>query len=345
MASLNPISPIERTLRQRLLASFRRSCPVRPARILVGFSGGNDSLALALLLKGIGPAIETPIELVHVDHRMRPGSSQDAEQAERLAAALGLPITVLTSEATPQSLHPGVGPEEAARRVRYGMFAATAQPGDVLALAHHAGDQAETVLLHLLRGTGIEGLRGMAEFGSIATPWWDSPAAAVDLVVLRPLLGETKADLSAVVVQSGLIPIEDESNADETFRRNAVRHRLMPLLTDLEPTIERRLGDLARIASTEDDLLDSMTSEVMASIDDEPGLPRRLVMDSHPAISRRLVRRWVKEQVGLDLTLDRVEAIRELAASSNGAARIEIGQGFIASINREHLLFQPPESD
>jgi len=345
MSTPNPISRLERTLRQRMLASFRRCHAVKPKRMLVGFSGGNDSLALALLLKGIGPVIDTRIELVHVDHRMQPGSKRDADRAGQLASAIQLPITILTADAAPQVLHPGVGPEEAARRVRYASFASVVQPDDVVALAHHAGDQAETVLLHLLRGTGIEGLRGMAGFASIVVPWWDSSMPPRELAVWRPLLRETKANLAAIVAQSGLNPIEDESNADETFRRNAVRHRLLPLLIELEPTIEQRLGDLAGIASSENDLLDAMTSEMLEAVGDQPGLPRTLVVDAHPAIARRVVRRWVKARVGLDLTFDRVEAIRALAASKNGAARIEIGQGYLASIDRVYLRFHPAESN
>ena len=176
MSEPNPESRIERSVRQRVLASYRRTFPEPPERIVIGFSGGNDSTALALILIGLGPLIDSDVELLHVDHRMRPASGDDAAAALQLANDLGSSASIVTAVELPETTYPGVGPEEAARRVRFVSLATFAGSGGVVALAHHAGDQSETVLLHLLRGSGAEGIGGIAELETMRVPWWDSSA-------------------------------------------------------------------------------------------------------------------------------------------------------------------------
>jgi tRNA(Ile)-lysidine synthetase-like protein len=346
MDATTSIPPIERTLRQRLIASFRRSFPAPPARILVGFSGGNDSLALSLLLAGTRPLLDIEIVLVHVDHRMRPESGADAEAARELAKALNLPIEVLRADAEPQELFAGVGPEEAARRVRYQMLVSQAESNDAIAMAHHAGDQAETVLLHLIRGSGTDGLAGMSEMSEAQFPWWQTGAQTESMRIWRPLLGESKQDLTALVAANGIRAIEDPSNSDLTYRRNVIRHRLLPVLRDIEPTIETRLGNLSRIAADESDYMNAIAVALIESSDIRQFLPRSAIDHAHPAIARRLIRMWLSTAHGFEPSFDRVEAVRNLSKRNNGGTKVELGNNMVAWIDRTHVRVarQDPDS-
>jgi tRNA(Ile)-lysidine synthetase-like protein len=345
MDATTSIPPIERTLRQRLIASFRRSFPAPPARILVGFSGGSDSLALSILLAGTRPVLEVEIVLVHVDHRMRPESGADAEAARELAKAINLPIEVLRSEAEPHALFAGVGPEEAARRVRYQMLVTQAGATDAIAMAHHAGDQAETVLLHLIRGSGADGLAGMPELREAQFPWWHTGTETVSMRIWRPLLGESKRDLTALVAANGIEANEDPSNLDLTYRRNVIRHRLLPVLRDIEPTIETRLGNLSRIAAEESDYLDAVAVEIIESSEIREFLPRSAIDHAHPAIARRLIRLWLSASHGFEPSFDRVEAVRNLSKRNHGGTNVQLGNNLVAWIDRTHVRVGRKDSD
>jgi tRNA(Ile)-lysidine synthase len=134
-------------------------------RIVVGFSGGRDSLALAAALRWVQAVLGVEPVLVHVDHRLRASSGDEAKRAANLAESLNLRFQAVAVATPPTDVHFGVGVEEAARRERYrNLIAAAARYGAcAIATAHHRGDQAETVLLHLLRGGGVHGAAGMAE--------------------------------------------------------------------------------------------------------------------------------------------------------------------------------------
>ena len=337
-------SAIERSTRQRVLASYRHAFPRSPSEIVIGFSGGVDSLALALMLLRLGPLIESSVRLLHVDHRMQPGSRENADAARALAAGLGLPIEVIVSGEHPRATYPGIGDEDAGRRVRFLALHDACGPGGVVALAHHAEDQSETVLLHLLRGSGTDGLAGMQELDLMPVPWWEPEIEPEEIAVWRPLLGERKADLAAIVASSGLFPVVDLTNDDLSYRRNEIRHLLMPVLREIEPTIDIRLGTLAKIAAGERVWMDEQAERVLEMSTRGNGLLKLVVRESAPALSRRIVRRWCRDVTGLDLTFDRVEAIRGLVDNPNAAARIEIGENLVAWCDRDLVRIEPADA-
>jgi tRNA(Ile)-lysidine synthetase-like protein len=317
---------VESALRQRLIGTWHRSFQVSPNRLLIGFSGGNDSLALVLLMKRIERLLDVPIHLIHVDHRLRPDSGNDARLAAEMAASIGLPIEILTASTYPMDRFPGVGPEDAARRVRFELLASEVDDGDVVVLAHHAQDQAETVLLHLLRGSGLDGLAGMRPTTELTVPWWNATAEIKHVRIWRPLIAESREDLHMIVRSSGLQPINDDTNADTIYRRNQIRHDVLPVLQRFEPTVNERLGNLASIAADESDFLESLAGEILASVGERSGLPLNIVADLHPALGRRVIRRWLLEQGSVITSFERVEAIRDLSSRNRGGAAIEIGE-------------------
>ena len=156
-------------LEQRLLARFRDARIPGDAPLIVAFSGGPDSLALAAGLTHVRAVTGLPLLLVHVDHRLRDTSGADAEAAIALGRQIGIDIVVSRVPVPPREAHPGAGLEEAARRERYRILRDEAHRvgAHFVVTGHHREDQAETVLLHLLRGSGLHGAAGMAELAAL----------------------------------------------------------------------------------------------------------------------------------------------------------------------------------
>lgn len=221
---------IAQTLRTRQLAPPR-------SRILVAVSGGADSVALLLALAHLKAAWPLTLHVAHVDHQLRAESARDAAFVQALAAAQGLPSHVERCDVRAACATHHWSLEEGARRLRYERLGALANRHHlpIIALAHTADDQAETVLLRLLRGTGLRGLAAM-EF--------QRAAGAQSLI--RPLLETPRQDVLAFLQRQGAGYREDASNADLRFTRNRVRHQLLPLLEqEYNPNIRQSLLQLA----------------------------------------------------------------------------------------------------
>ena len=201
-------------------------------RLCVGVSGGRDSVVLLHALSRLAPSFEVPIRLsaVHVYHGLSPNADAWADFCADFCQRGGLPLEIVRVEVPRDS---GEGLEAAAPRMRHGVFAA--RPADWLALAHHRDDQAETVLLNLLRGAGIAGAAGM----SPERPQARGPA------LIRPLLDVPRSAIEAYADTQGLRWIDDESNADVHFRRNFLRREIIPRLEEKFPGTQRSLARAA----------------------------------------------------------------------------------------------------
>jgi tRNA(Ile)-lysidine synthase len=210
-------------------------------RLCVGYSGGLDSTVLLHLLAGLRGRCDWRLSAVHVHHGLSPRADDWAEHCRYHCAVLDVPLQVERVVVRPA----GQGLEAAAREARYRVFAELET--DSLALAQHRDDQAETLLLQLLRGAGPKGLAAMPaarELGRIR--------------LLRPLLGVSRRELEAHARAHGLGWVEDESNGDPSLTRNALRHRVMPLLEALSPgavsALARAAAQFAESAALLDDL-------------------------------------------------------------------------------------------
>ncbi len=326
-------------LEQRTLAGLRQVGPSLPAGpLVVGFSGGPDSLALLLILGQIRSLLDRDLLAIHVDHRLRPDSGLDAARAEELAADLGVPLHVERLEPGLAGRHPGVGIEEAARRERYRAGATfVGAVGGSLVTGHHADDQAETVLLHLLRGSGGAGAGGMRAVTSLMVPWWDSSPIRppTRLTVVRPLLDTRRSEIGDYLAtrRPDLRPVEDPTNRSDRYRRNAVRHHLLPEAERIVPGSVEALNRFARIAAEESDLLDVIAGTALIAATDPARRLSRSVLAVQPvAIARRVLRGWLLANApGLELSLERVEALRELAGGDDSRWSIEVGAGFTVS--------------
>ncbi len=229
--------------------------------LVVGVSGGPDSLCLLHVLQRLSAEYRLALHVAHLDHGTRDGeSAADARFVSGVAGAWGLPCTVEAQDVPGLAREKGVAFEEMARRVRYDFLARVADRIGArrIAVGHNADDQTETVLMHWLRGAGLAGLRGMLPVTEVRhlrlavgdERWRESP-----LFIVRPLLEVPRAEVEAYCARHGLEPRFDLSNLDTTYYRNRLRHELIPFLETYNPNIREVLRRSARVIADDYALL------------------------------------------------------------------------------------------
>lgn len=227
----------------RVEAAVRKYEMLAPGeRILIACSGGADSVALFFLLKELAPRLRIHLNLLHFDHALRRGSEKDLKFVKGLARDFGIPFYG-GRRSRQRVFEKGLSPEEAAREIRYGFFEAAAHKAGIkkIALAHHQDDQAETVLMRLLQGTGLRGLQGIR------------PVMKRNRVTLiRPLIEIGRAGILEFLKKNSIPYREDQTNRSQRFLRNRIRARLLPLLEkEFNPQIREALSRLARTTARE----------------------------------------------------------------------------------------------
>jgi tRNA(Ile)-lysidine synthase len=223
--------------------------------LCVAFSGGPDSTALLHALAALPQARARGLRALHVDHGLHTDSGEWAAQARAFCATLEVACEVRRVEV---ALDAGEGREAAARHARYAAFAAAIQPGEWLLLGHHRDDQAETVLLKLLRGAGPQGLGGMRAVRPLGPGW-----------LWRPLLDLPREVLRDYVQAHALPCIEDPSNADTTLARNHLRHEILPRLRRHWPSAVDSIVHSAALCRAADDHLRARWEEAFAGLHNE----------------------------------------------------------------------------
>jgi tRNA(Ile)-lysidine synthase len=214
--------------------------------ILLGLSGGIDSVVLLHLLHQLAPRYFWNLSSLHVHHGISPHANDWAAFCADLCARYNIPFQVEHVDIAPLREH---GVEAAARKLRHATF--DRQPVDFIALAHHQDDQAETLLLQLLRGAGLRGASAMPVIRQRA----DRPTQ------LRPLLDVARSELRSYAQQHALQWVEDESNADDAYPRNFMRHRVLPLLEQRFPAYRETLARSARHFAEASELLDQLAQQ------------------------------------------------------------------------------------
>lgn len=271
---------------------------IRPQeRILVALSGGSDSVALLHLLRSVASPLQLFIAAAHLDHAIRPQSGDDVDFVRSLCAQLQIPLVCARIDVPALATQEKVGLEEAGRLARHAFLLQEAErlACTTIALGHHRGDQAETLLHHLGRGCGLHGLAAMRRRRGL---------------FVRPLLGYSKAELRAYLVEIGSEFVTDASNDALDFTRNRIRHQLLPLFSALNPRIETTLAALADVAAQEDDYWQGEIERLSALLVIKEGAGLRLDVPAlralHPAQRFRLLHHLLipyaqatKKEVGL----------------------------------------------
>lgn len=345
MTRRDPRRPVsgESGLVQRVRARLRAAPVAPPLSVVVGFSGGPDSLALLAVLATLARRGHAMVTAVHVDHGLRPGSAAEQRLVAEQVTALGVPFRGVRLAPGVQDRHPGVGLEEAARRERF--FALRTVAGDVdagiIALGHHRDDQAETVLLHLFRGAGLRGAAGMREWTERPVPWWTAEEAAPRIRIWRPLLEESKDTLQAHLAGLGLQRIDDPSNDTDDFARNRIRRHVLPSISGVFPAAVDAIGRFAAVAGDDDDLLDVIAGDALPRlVVAGGGLDVRLLLNEHRALRRRLIRLWLTDQPlrNAEIPQERIEAVLRLAVVGAGGRSIQIGAHWGVALDAGRLV-------
>ncbi len=240
--------------------------------VVVGVSGGPDSLCLLHVLNRLREVYGIELHVAHLDHRLRgEESKKDATFVARLAEEWGLPATVEARDVPRLARESKLAIEEAARQARYSFLAQTALAvgAERIAVGHHADDQTETIVMHWLRGAGLAGLRGMLPQTNLGqmrleAAWPDRPPLHLQLI--RPLLETSRAEIEAYCRAHGLKPRFDLSNLDTTYYRNRLRHELIPYLESYNPNIRQVLRRSAQVIGDDYSFLQAELERVWGAV-------------------------------------------------------------------------------
>jgi tRNA(Ile)-lysidine synthase len=353
------------TLAQRVLAYIRKHRLISAGdRVGIAVSGGADSVALMRVLLELRGELGIVLSVVHFNHKIRAAAADADERFVRdLAMLHGLELHTSSGDTPAFARERKLSIETAARQLRYAYFESLMKNGMVarIATAHTLDDQAETVLLRIVRGTGITGLRGIARTLNYADqdgePWG---------IIVRPLLGCRRAEIESYLRSLNQQWCEDATNADVTFTRNRVRHSLLPLLErEFNPAVKERLSELADSAASDDEFCESHAlAEGIGSIVSWPrgfheaehsrlasarardirlGVPEheRVDLDTWSrlplAAKRRLVRHLVFNASAGNLPdFQHVERVIDLANTSDPNSRVDLPGGVRAYKKTEY---------
>ena len=289
----------------------------RDAPVLVGVSGGADSLSALIGLHRLG----FRVVCAHFDHQLRPDSRSDLEFVQAFANAQAIPFVSGTADVRTYRRREAKSLEEAGRDLRYQFLfrEARAAQAQAVVTGHNADDQVETVLMHFLRGAGLNGLKGMTP--SVVLPTFD-PA----LPLVRPLLGIDRSMIIQFCEDNGIKYRTDSSNEDQTFFRNRMRNELIPLLETYNPGFRKVVQRSATVLGMEQDALEGQVDEVwrnvlVASAGEWVQLDRDVFLASPAGFQARMLRRAAQQLRPALRDFDFAAVMRGLASASAGAVR------------------------
>ena len=351
-----PSGPAGVVIERRVAAALGRAGRSgKCATLVVAVSGGPDSTALLRCLHGLSESHALTLHAAHLNHDFRGAEADaDADFARDLAVGLGLDFTVAKEDPVEYQARRGVSSfEQAAREMRYSFLARTAAAVGARAAAtgHTADDLAETVLLHVLRGSGLHGLRGMTE--SAPWPW---PPNAVGISLFRPLLEMTKDETRAYCLELGQPYRDDSGNYLWRFARNRVRHQLMPqLAAEFNPRVREALVRLARISGEAADFAEeeldrawpSLAAESAGKSAGEVHVLAEALARLHPALQRLALRRAYRLVFGdtLRLSESHLAAMAGLLRSNRGGGSIDLPRGGKLRRSGDFLVLTGPDGE
>ena len=331
---------------RRVSAALGQSGLAPGKTLIVAVSGGPDSLALLHVLCHLGDAFGLRLHGAHLDHGLRGASSKsDASFVAEVFRGLGMSSTVEEADVNAFRRQNRISLEAAAREVRYNFLARVAANNhtDAIALGHTAGDQAETILMHIIRGSGLTGLRGMLPVTMLN--FGGRPARLV-----RPLLHVSRAEILEYCRARGLEPRLDESNFSLDLDRNRIRLELLPLLEQYNPAIRDALVRLSDSAAQDMDYLKSETDRVWheTARRDESSvtLTRGSFSRLPPALQSQLLRRAMMEVKG-DIEDVRHSHIQDMARLMAGPAgrTLDLPGNTRLSVSYESAILAPSDRD
>ncbi len=311
-------------VREAVRASLlEHNVPSKADRLICALSGGADSICLADVLASLAPELGFRLECAHFNHLLR-GAESDRDESfvVEWCAKRGFTLYLERGDASAYASQHRMGIEEAARKLRYAFLENLADERTMIATAHQAEDQAETMLMDLLRGSGLKGLCGIPPVrGSF----------------IRPLLEVERKDILAYLEFRSLDHVEDSSNQDTAFRRNRLRHEVMPLLRELNPAISDAFARNARLLRADEALLEEMAEKYVAAEAGRMVLSASELMSLPKPLSSRALRRAARS---FDVSLEEkhISTLLSLASLKNPSAQLDLPDGLIACRQYDRLL-------
>ncbi|HBT20668.1 MAG TPA: tRNA lysidine(34) synthetase TilS [Peptococcaceae bacterium] len=295
-------------------------------KVLLGVSGGADSIALTHVMHRLKGEYDISLHIAHLNHMLRGEEAErDAQFVSAFAEKMGIDCTVGYADVALLAEREKLSLEEAARKARYEFLTGTAEKigASKIAVGHHADDRAETLLLHLLRGTGPEGLEGIR-------PKYKN--------IIRPLIKVTREEIEIYCSEHNLSFVWDSTNEEVIFTRNKIRHQLLPMLKDYNPNIIEALNRTAEILLFENEYMDVETRKVFkeAVISEKDGQKLKLRLEKflplHTALQRRLIRYCYTLITGIEEGLEykHVERVREFIFEGSTGKKIDLPGGAAA---------------
>lgn len=320
--------------------------------IVVGVSGGPDSLCLLHALSQLSDTMELGLVPVHVNHKLRPEADSEAENVIRICDRLGLECELFEADCAAYAKDMKMSEEEAGRSIRYGIFdevAASVEEMSVprdkicIAVAHNADDQSETVLFRLMRGTGAHGLSGISHMRSSEEGY----------LIIRPLLDVDRSDIEKYIRDNRLRPNIDSSNAKNDYTRNRIRNELIPYLEEnFNPNLRRTLRRFAAAAEWDDELLSGIAASRLKNCLETDEESERMTLDiselrtEHPSILSRIFGFVIQilgqeSNASFELTMKLVG----LVYSENPSAGIDLPGGYRARREYDSLIIAASENE
>jgi tRNA(Ile)-lysidine synthase len=314
-------------------------------KLLVAVSGGPDSVCLLYILSTLKKELDIGLHVAHLDHQLRgTASATDAAYVEKLAQRLGIPATIASRDVKAYRAEHRLSLEEAAREVRYSFLAGVAASAGAVkvAVGHTTDDQVETVLMHLLRGSGTRGLRGLL-------PASRRQAAGQSLVIIRPLLELTREETKAFCRRHRLAPRKDASNLSTEPSRNKVRHQLLPELRKYNPRVAEALLRTARIAADDLAFIDGEVARLWKKVarleKDGVAIKKKEFSVLPPALQRHLLRAAVEAVLGnlKDIEAGHIEDMMATLDKPAGKA-VDLPGGLSFAVEYDRYVLSPDSS-
>ena len=331
---------VEEPLEQRVMRFIQDNCLVSSRqKLVVAVSGGPDSVCLLHILTKLQGELGVKLHVAHLNHQLRGAESEaDAQYVSDLARRLGIPATIEQREVKAHQAQQHISLEEAAREVRYAFLAQVAKSvgANRVAAGHTADDHIETILMHLIRGTGSRGLRGLQPY----TLW---PSSGNSLVIIRPLLPVSRQETVSYCRRHRLVPRLDTSNLSLSPLRNRIRQQLLPLLQSYNPQVARALLRAARVVGDDLAFLDEETAkawgEVVPEYENTIALDRKRFLQLPSALQRNLLRMCIEKLLGnlRDIEMRHIEEIMNALPKSAGK-RVNLPGGLTFSIEYDRYL-------
>ncbi len=333
------------TLEQRVLRFIQdRHLVSAPSPLLVAVSGGADSVCLLYVLAGLREGLGIALHIAHLNHKLRGAESDaDAGYVAELAGSLDIPVTVGERDVAAYKKERRISLEEAAREARYTFLAQTAKTvgAGETAVGHTADDHIETVLMHLVRGSGVKGLGGLKARTS-------RRLGGESITIVRPLLEVSRRETAGYCRRHHITPREDSTNMSLSPLRNRIRHQLLPLLREYNPQINEALLRTARIADEDLGFIDEQCSRIWLDIAAKQGnavtIDKRGLLKTPPVLRRYILRMSIEKLAGdiKDIEMRHIDDMMAISTKPAGK-RLDLPGGLVFATDYDRYIISQGE--